>query len=78
MTLTEKELATLQRRAKGETQKSIASSLGISQAAVSKFETNAHKKILEAEAMLKKVKEHGIVIEEGLAGKKVRYGGGQQ
>jgi len=71
--LTEKELQVLQRRARGESQQEIARALKISQAAISKFETNAHRKILEAQQLLKATQEIGIGTEEGLAGKHVIY-----
>lgn len=71
--LTEKELAVLQRRARGQSQQAIARALGISQAAVSKFETNAHRKILEAERIRELCKELGITTRAGLAGKQVSY-----
>ncbi len=73
--LTEKELQVLQRRARGESQQAIARALKISQAAVSKFERNAHRKILEATLLLSITKQLGITIEEGLAGKRVSYRG---
>lgn len=72
--LTEKELAVLQRRAKGESQREIAKALKVSQAAVSKFETNAHRKILAAQEILELSNRLGLDIDEGLAGKRVRYG----
>lgn len=72
--LTEKELAVLQRRARGESQQDIARALSISQAAVSKFETNAHRKILEAERISELCKELGITTRAGLAGTQVEYG----
>ncbi len=76
--LTEKELQVLTRRARGESQRAVAKALGISQAAVSQFETNAHKKILEAERLKSIVKGLGIRTERGLAGLRVRYGGGKR
>ena len=76
--LTEKELDILTRRAHGENQQRIAKALGISQAAVSQFETNAHRKILEAETLRAIVKKLGMTTEEGLAGRRVRYGGGKR
>jgi|GEM_PF-886283 len=71
--LTEKELEVLRRRARGETQHEIARGLGISQAAVSRFETNSHKKIVEAEQLLKICKSTGVFTEEGTMGKRVLY-----
>jgi transcriptional regulator len=76
--LTEKELDVLRRRASGQSQQAIAKALRISQAAVSKFETNAHRKILEAERLRSIVSKLGISTEDGLAGKRVRYGGGKR
>ena len=82
--LTEKELEVLRRRAAGE-QQQIARSLGISQAAVSKFETNAHRKIIGATQLLEISRKLGLSLEEGLAGKRILYqgkerrkGGGQR
>ncbi len=71
--LTEKELEVLRRRAAGEGQQAIARALAISQAAVSKFETNAHRKILEASQLLALSEKFGLALEEGLAGKRVSY-----
>lgn len=71
--LTEKEFDVLQRRARGESQQAIARTLKISQAAVSKFETNAHRKILEAEALLKLTRKLGIKTRKGAIGKRVTY-----
>jgi len=76
--LTEKELQVLTRRAHGESQQAIAKALGISQAAISQFETNAHKKVLEAERLTSIVKELGIQTEKGLVGTRVTYGGGKR
>ncbi len=76
--LTEKELHVLSERARGKSQREIAGKLSISQAAVSKFETNAHRKILQAEQLTALVHKLGVHTEEGLAGKLVRYGGGKQ
>lgn len=73
--LTEKELEVLRRRAAGEQQQQIAHSLGISQAAVSKFETNAHRKIIEATHLLDITRQLGLSLEEGLAGKRILYQG---
>ncbi len=71
--LTEKELEILRRRMRGESQRTIADALGISQAAVSKFETNSQRKILDAEELLRIARELGITVEDGLAGKRVAY-----
>lgn len=72
--LTEKEYKVLKRRRRGESQAAIAKALKISQAAVSKFETNAHKKILAAHEILDLCKELNLVVEEGATGKYVRGG----
>ncbi len=71
--LTEKEAAVLRRRAAGESQQAIARALAISQAAVSKFETNAHRKIVEATQLLALTEQFGLTLEDGLAGKRVTY-----
>jgi transcriptional regulator len=73
--LTEKELEVLRRRADGEQQQQIARSLGISQAAVSKFETNAQRKIIEAMHLLDITRQLGLSLEEGLAAKRILYQG---
>ncbi len=73
--LTEKELEVLRRRAAGESQQQIARVLSISQAAVSKFETNAHRKIVEAGTLLEVAQGLGIGLGDGLAGKRVLYQG---
>ena len=46
--LTEKEIQVLELRAQGLIQTEVSKKLGISQAAVSHFENNAHKKIRAA------------------------------
>ncbi len=71
--LTEKELEVLRRRARGETQQQIAKALAISQAAVSKFETNSHRKILDAEQLLQASKTVGVATEQGTVGRRVVY-----
>jgi len=76
--LTEKELEVLTRRARGESQQAIAHALKVSQAAVSKFETNARRKILEADEVLGLAGRLGIRIEEGIGGKHTAYGGGKR
>ncbi len=73
--LTEKELEVLTRRLHGESQHAVAKALRISQAAVSKFETNARRKILEAEETLALAKRLGLAVEEGLGGKRLVRGG---
>ncbi len=60
MGLTEKEILVLQLRSEGLTQAKIARRLKISQAAVSDFETNAHKKLRDAEEMLNFAKKIGV------------------
>jgi transcriptional regulator len=75
--LTEKELQVLQRRARGESQQQVARALKISQAAVSKFETNAHRKILEAERLLGLSSDLGILTRDGLGGRRVAYKRGE-
>jgi len=50
--LTQKEIKVLELRKKGLTQIEVSKKLGISQAAVSHFETNALKKIREAKKIL--------------------------
>lgn len=52
MGLTEKEKQVLELRNKGLIQSDVAARLGISQAAVSDFEKNAKRKIVEAEATI--------------------------
>lgn len=76
--LTEKELEVLKRRARGETQQEIALALHISQAAVSKFERNSHKKILESEQVLALCKKAGITTTEGATGKHIAYKRGRR
>ena len=71
--LTERELDILRRRARGESQQQIARDLGISQAAISKSETNSHQKILEAERYLKLLETLGVTIDDAIAGRKVTY-----
>ena len=73
--LTERELDILQRRARGENQKTIARALKISQAAVSQFETNAHRKILEMARTQELLKELGVHTTTGMGGTRVIYGG---
>lgn len=63
MSLTPKELEVLQLRGRGLTQIEVAQKLGISQAAVSQFEKNAIKKILDAQKTLTEAKSLGITID---------------
>lgn len=58
--LTKKEIQVLELRAKKLTQIDVSKKIGISQAAVSHFETNALKKIKEANEALKVAKKLGI------------------
>lgn len=58
--LTEKEVKVLELRQRGVLQSEIAKKLGISQAAVSHFEKNALKKIVEAKETLETSKRLGI------------------
>ncbi|MFH1649293.1 MAG: sigma factor-like helix-turn-helix DNA-binding protein [Candidatus Woesearchaeota archaeon] len=51
--LTTREQEVLRLRSEGRTQTEVASLLSISQAAVSSFEKNAHRKIADAHATLK-------------------------
>ena len=62
--LTQKEKQILVLRKKGLKQSEIASKLDISQPAISAFETNAHKKIRQAEKIMEFVKERSIEYEE--------------
>lgn len=54
-------MTVLQLRTQGLTQAEVAKRLKISQAAVSSFETNAHKKLLDAQEMLSFAKQAGIL-----------------
>ena len=76
--LTEKELEVLRRRAAGEGQQTIANSLRVTQAAVSKFESNAQRKILEAEELLRITKELNVFSQQTTVGRKVIYRGGRR
>ncbi len=58
--LTKKEIEVLELRQKGLIQKEVAKKLGISQAAVSHFEKNAHRKISEAKATLETARRIGV------------------
>lgn len=62
--LTRKEFEVLELRNKGLTQIQVAEKLGISQAAVSKFEKNAIAKIRDAKKLLDLVSKHKIKVEE--------------
>ena len=58
--LTEKEIQVLELRAKKLKQVEVSKKLRISQAAVSHFENNAHKKIKEAEETLEVARKLGL------------------
>ena len=58
--LTEKEIKVLELRAKKLTQIEVSKKLDISQAAISHFENNAHRKIKEAEQTLEVAKKLGL------------------
>lgn len=58
--LTAKEIKVLELRAKGLTQIEVSKKLGISQAAVSHFETNALKKIREAKETMQTARKLGL------------------
>jgi transcriptional regulator len=58
--LTSKEIKVLELRAKKLTQVEVSKKLDISQAAISHFENNAHKKIKEAEQTLEVAKKLGL------------------
>lgn len=63
--LTKRERQVLElREEKGHTQQEVAKLLGISQAAVSKFECNAHKKIRNAKITLKIANKLGVEVED--------------
>ena len=73
--LTEREFEVLSRRAKKEDQAAIAKALKISQAAVSQFETNAHKKLLDAQKTLDLLGKTRATLQDSPTGTKVVYGG---
>ena len=58
--LTDKEIKVLELRKQGLTQVEVAEKLGITQAAVSNFEKNAHRKISDAEETLKIAEDLGV------------------
>ena len=63
--LTKRERQVLKlREEKGHTQEEVAKLLDISQAAVSKFECNAHKKIRNAKITLKIADDLGVEVED--------------
>jgi transcriptional regulator len=62
MGLTEKEIAVLQLRGQGLTQEEVAKRLKVSQAAISSFETNAYRKLQDAQAMIAYAKSEGIKV----------------
>jgi transcriptional regulator len=62
VSLTEKEIHVLQLRGQGLTQVDVAKRLKISQAAVSDFEKNAYRKLVDAQEMLDYAKQSGIKV----------------
>lgn len=62
--LTKKEIEVMKLRKLALTQSEVAKKLGISQAAVSKFEKNAVSKILDASKVLKIQRKLKVVVEE--------------
>lgn len=63
--LTKRERQVLKlREEKGHTQEEVAKLLNISQAAVSKFECNAHKKIRNAKITVGLAEKLGVEVEE--------------
>jgi transcriptional regulator len=62
MGLTEKEINVLQLRNQGLTQVEVAKRLKISQAAVSDFEKNAYRKLVDAQQMLEFAKDAKIKL----------------
>jgi hypothetical protein len=60
--LTDREIEVLKLRKKGLTQVEVAEQLDISQAAVSNFEKNAHKKIRDAQQTLNTADKLGVDI----------------
>ncbi|MFC1648428.1 LuxR C-terminal-related transcriptional regulator [Nanoarchaeota archaeon] len=58
--LTEKEIQVLELRNKGLTQVDVAKKLKITQAAVSNFEKNAHRKIISAKETVEVARRLGI------------------
>lgn len=62
MLLTEKEREVMELRAQGLNQYEIARRMKVTQAAVSQFQTNAHRKIKEAVKLIDFAKKKGIVF----------------
>lgn len=62
--LTRKEIEVLKLRNKGLKQVEVSEKLGISQAAVSKFEKNAKEKIRKAKRTLRIARELGVEVED--------------
>lgn len=62
MLLTKKEKKVMDLRAKGLSQYEIAKKMKISQAAVSQFQNNAHRKIKEAVKLIEFAKKKGVVV----------------
>lgn len=73
---TPKEFEILSRRAKGETQAEIARALGMTQPAVSKFERNARRKLLDAQATIDLARKTGATTIDEPTGRRVTYRGG--
>lgn len=66
--LTEKELTVLLLRERGQKQVEIARELGISQAAVSRFENNARAKINQARNDMALLEELGVKVHDNIVG----------
>ena len=62
--LTEKELAVLRLRKEGLTQVEVSKRLKISQAAISSFEKNAYRKLVDAQEMLELARKEKISLPE--------------
>ena len=62
--LTRKEIEILELRKKNLTQSEVAKKLKITQAAVSKFEKNAYKKILDAKKILYISNKMGVEVDD--------------
>lgn len=61
---TRKEIAIIELRKKNLTQSEVAKKLKITQAAVSKFEKNAFKKILDAKKIISLSDKMGVNVDE--------------
>lgn len=62
--ITKKELDVLKLRQKGMKQTDVAKKLGITQAAVSKFESNALSKIIRAKKLVELADEMGLEVQD--------------